>query len=133
MRVPAGDPLTPAELDRVRRAHRYAEDQSGLTFSVYLGVSEEDPRAYARRLHGALADPAASVLVLCDPTFHVLEIVTGTYARRVLPDLECRFAAASMQTSFAVGDLVGGLVHGLSQLGEAARQPVTLHAHVGDD
>ena len=35
-----------------------AERISGLTFSVYVGVSEEDSRAYAERLHGALEDPA---------------------------------------------------------------------------
>jgi hypothetical protein len=46
----------------------------------------------------------------------------------VLDDLECRLAAAAMQTSFAGGDIVGGLAAGISQLGEAARQPRTLHA-----
>jgi hypothetical protein len=45
----------------------------------------------------------------------------------VLSDLECRLAAAAMQTSFAGGDIVGGLAAGVQQLGEAARQPRTLH------
>lgn len=131
--MPAGDALAPAELRRLSTAQRYAEVACGLTFSVYVGVAEEDARSYALRLHGALAQPSSSVLVLCDPTFGVLQIVTGVYARRVLPDLECRLAAATMQTSFAAGDIVGGLVHGITQLGNAARRPVSLHARVGDE
>jgi hypothetical protein len=66
-------------------------------------------------------------LVMCDPEFHKLEIVTGKQARRTLSDLECRLAAAAMQTSFAGGDIVGGLAAGIQQLGEAAHQPKTLH------
>ena len=131
--MPAGEDLTPGELNRLERAKRHAEEESGLTFSVYLGVSEEDSRAYAKRLHGALPDPSSSVLVLCDPSFHALEIVTGSGAKRVLPDLECRLAAATMQTSFAAGDIIGGLAHGISQLGEAARRPATLHARPADE
>jgi len=104
-----------------------AERISGLTFSVYVGVSEEDSRAYAERLHGGLDDPAHSVLVMCDTAFRALEIVTGTEARRRLDDVECRLAAAAMREWFLANDIVGGLAHGISQLGEAAYQPPTLH------
>ena len=127
-RVPAGDSFTPSQREWLKRAVKNAETVSGLTFSVLIGVSEEDSRAYAERLHRALADPDHSVLVMCDPEFRRLEIVTGKQARRVLSDLECRLAAAAMQTSFAGGDIVGGLAVGIQQLGEAARQPRTLHA-----
>jgi len=127
-RVPAGDSFTPSELEWLKRAVRNADTISGLTFSLFVGVSEEDSRAYAERLHRALADPDHSVLVMCDPEFHRLQIVTGVEARRVLDDLECRLAAAAMQTSFAGGDIAGGLAIGIQQLGEAARQPRTLHA-----
>jgi uncharacterized membrane protein YgcG len=126
--VPAGEVFTYTELERLRRAQHNAEAASGLKFSLFVGVSEEDSRAYAERLHSALDDPSRSVLVLCDPAFHALEIVTGSEARRALPDVECRLAAASMQTSFVGGDIVGGLVNGIQQLGESARQPRTLHA-----
>jgi len=126
-RVPAGDSFTPSQLEWIKRAVRNAETISGLTFSVFIGVSEEDSRAYAERLHKALTDPDHSVLVMCDVEFRKLEIVTGIEARRVLSDLECRLAAAAMQTSFAGGDIVGGLTIGVQQLGEAARQPKTLH------
>ena len=126
--MPAGDSFTPSQREWLERAVRNAEAASGLTFSLFVGVSEDDSRRYAERLHGALADPDHSVLVMCDPEFHRLEIVTGVATRRVLNDLECRLAAAAMQTSFAGGDIVGGLAAGISQLGEAARQPRTLHA-----
>jgi uncharacterized membrane protein YgcG len=126
-RVPAGDSFTPSQREWIKRAVRNAETASGLTFSVFVGVSEEDSRAYAERLHRSLTDPDHSILVMCDPEFRRLEIVTGKDARRVLSDLECRLAAAAMQTSFAGGDIVGGLAAGIQQLGEAARQPRTLH------
>ena len=125
--MPDGDSLTRVELERIKRAVHNAEVVSGLTYSVFVGVAEEDARAYAERLHSALDDPPRSVLVLCDPEFHALEIVTGTEARRWLGDVECALAAAAMQTSFVAGDIVGGLATGIQQLGEAARHPKTLH------
>jgi hypothetical protein len=125
--VPDGDVFTRAELERIKRAVHNAEVVSGLTFSVFIGIAEEDARAYAERLHSALDEPAHSVLVLCDPEFHALEIVTGSEARRWLGDVECGLAAATMQTSFVAGDIVGGLAAGIQQLGEAARHPRTLH------
>ncbi|HEY5821977.1 MAG TPA: DUF5130 family protein [Propionibacteriaceae bacterium] len=127
MPVPAGDALSASELERLKKAQSNAQTASGLTFSVFVGVSEEDSRAYAERLHSALDDPHHSVLVLCDPGFRAMEIITGSEARRSLDDVECRLAAASMQTSFVAGDIVGGLVNGIQQLGEAARAPKTLH------
>ena len=127
MQVPAGEVITPDERRSIERAVRVAEELSGLSFSVFVGVSEENARAYAERLHGALARPEDSVLVLCDPAFQALEIVTGRRVRRVLDDFDCRLAAASMQTSFQAGDIVGGLVNGVQQLGQSARHPETLH------
>lgn len=129
----AGDDLTPADRHRLERAISIAQEVSGLDFSLYLTTSEEDPRAYALRLHGALDHPDRSVLVLCDPGFRVLEIVTGRGARRALPDRVCALAAATMRSSFAAGDIVGGLWNGLTQLGEASRQPRTLHSPTGDE
>ena len=105
-----------------------AEQLSGLRFSVYIGPGEGRSRAFAERLHASLAAPDDSVLVFCDPAAHVLEIVTGADVRRVLDDFDCRLAAMSMQTSFQAGDLVGGLVNGIQQLGSSARRPETLHA-----
>ncbi len=124
--MPSGD-LSPSDRIRLDRAVRNAELQSGLRFSVFYGVAAEDSRAYAARLHAALPDSARSVLVLCDPTFRSLEVVTGEVARRNLDDMACGLAIATMKSSFLGGDIVGGLAHGIQQLGEAAMQPVTLH------
>ncbi|MFC7625317.1 DUF5130 family protein [Microlunatus sp. GCM10028923] len=127
--MPAGNDLTPQQLHRIQQAVDNAEAVSGLIFSVFIGVAEEDSRRYAERLHAGLDDPQHSVLVLCDPGFRALEIITGVEARRTLDDVECRLAAASMQSSFAGGDIVGGLVLGIQQLGESARKPRTLHVN----
>lgn len=129
--MPAGEPISPSDRARLKRAVHNAETSSGLTFSVVVGVSEEGPRAYAERLHADLSDPDRSVLVLCDPVFRALEIVTGVEAGRTLDDVECALAAASMQSSFTGGDIIGGLVTGVQQLGEGARVPRTLHASHG--
>lgn len=128
MPVPAGEPIGHAGQRRLARAVEIAEQLSGLTFSAFVGASEQDARGYAERLHGGLAAPDDSVLVFCDPELRALEIVTGARARRVLDDFDCRLAAASMQVSFQAGDVVGGLVTGIQQLGQSARHPKTLHA-----
>lgn len=125
----SGGDLSLGQVQSLRRAIASAENVSGLHFSVYLGIAEEDSRSYAVRLHSALDFPDNSVLLVCDPEFHKIEIVTGRVARRQLDDVECRLAAAAMQTSVQAGDVVGGLVHGLSQLGESGRAPRTLHSH----
>ena len=129
----AGEELSPDDGRRLRRAVEIAEQASGLRFSLYLGPSEEDARAYALRLHGGLDDADETVFVLCDPDFRVLEIVTGSAAKRVLADRDCALAAASMRSSFVAGDIIGGLAHGITQTGDAARRPPTLHARTEDD
>lgn len=155
-RVLAGDILDVDGRQRLDQAVHNAERLSGLTFSLYLGelatvgedrgepgygadaavapdtADERDAgdraRTYALRLHRALRNPDRSVLVLCDPQARALEIITGKDTVRRLDDRACGLAAASMQSSFVGGDLVGGLAIGLQQLGEAAREPRTLHA-----
>ncbi len=71
------------------------------------------------------------MLVLCDPKQRALEIITGAEARRSLTDGECQLAAASMQSNFVAGDLIGGLAHGLAQLGGYARKARILHVTEG--
>ena len=127
MPVPAGDVLSPGDDRRLARAVEIAQQLSHLTFSVYVGTGDEPTRAHAERLHAELGRSEDSVLVMCDPDAGVLEIVTGSRARRVLDDFDCRLTAASMRISFQAGDLLGGLVNGIQQLGQAARRPQTLH------
>jgi hypothetical protein len=56
-----------------------------------------------------------------------LEIVTGSEAGRVVDERACSLAAMTMTSSFAVGDLAGGIVDGLRMLGEYAHRPPVLH------
>ena len=125
--MPAGEVVAPDGQRQLQRAVRTAEHVSGLTFSVYVGTSGADPRAFAEQRHADLPAAEDAVLVMCDPERRALEIVTGSRARRLLDDVDCRLAAASMQVSFAADDLLGGLVTGVQQLGQSARHPRTLH------
>ena len=112
------------EIDRCIRA---AEQASRYEFSVYVGVAEGEPDAFARRLHASLVAPPRSVLILVDPVVRALEVVTGVEVRRNLSDREVELAVLEMQSAFAAGDLVGGLKRGISMLADHARAPETLH------
>ncbi len=113
-----------AEIDRAIRA---AEMTCRFEFSVFVGATPRESYPYAQRLHAALASPARSVLILVDPAARQLEVITGAVVRRSLSDEAVRFAVAGMESAFAAGDLVGGIKHGVGQLAESARKPVTLH------
>ncbi|MFC0622542.1 DUF5130 family protein [Kribbella deserti] len=126
--MPAGEAFSPEQLHDIERAVRHAEAASGLHFSVYVGGADSETRPFALELLGQLDDPDHSVLVYVDPAGRRLEIVTGSQAKRALPDQQAGLAALTMQTSFAAGDLTGGLVTGIQQLGEHARQLPMLHA-----
>ena len=126
--MPAGDAFTPDQLHDLERAIRNAETSSGLRFSVYVGGADEETRPFAEELLSQLDDPDNSVLVFVDPAGRRLEIVTGVDARRRVTDTQAGLAALTMQTSFAAGDLTGGLVTGVQQLGDHARQFPMLHA-----
>jgi len=125
--VPAGDAFTAGERHQIDKAIRDAETMCRFEFSVYIGASEGETRPFAERLHSTLVAPGRSVLVLVDPAARIVEIVTGSEARRDLEDAEVKLAALSMQTAFAAGDLVGGIAAGVLQLAEHARRPTLLH------
>src|SRR5699024_3457433 len=65
--VPAGEPIRDDERRAIDEAVEAAERTSGYAFSVLIGDSGEDPRAFAVAQHARLADPDRSVLVLVDP------------------------------------------------------------------
>jgi hypothetical protein len=113
-------PFTTRQLLRLDEALRLADKATGLTFSVYVGDLDEPVRGHAEKLHGQLSNPAHSVLVAVSPNQRVLEIVTGSEARKRLPDRAAKLAALSMATAFGGGDLAGGLVAGLAQLANQA-------------
>jgi uncharacterized membrane protein YgcG len=125
--VAGGDPFSAAQRHEIDKAIRDAETLSRIEFSVYVGRCEGEPRAFAERLHGALVTPDRSVLVLVDPSSQLLEIVTGAQVARLLDDAEVRLAALAMQSAFAGGDLVGGIVRGVHQLAEHAQRPQLRH------
>lgn len=137
--MPAGDAFSNADRYEIEQAVKHAEQASGLQFSVYVGTDSysaepgippgsSELRPYAERLHAQLPDPARSVQVVVNPGARLLEIVTGEVAKRALTDEECKLAALAMTSAFSGGDLVGGIVAGVNQLGEHAHRPATLHA-----
>jgi uncharacterized membrane protein YgcG len=126
--VPSGDGFTHAERQQIDKAIRDAEMVSRYEFSVFVGPADGEPRAFAERLHSALVAPRRSVLVMVDPSARVLEVVTGSEARRELEDHEVRLAIIEMQSQLAHGDLVGGIIRGINMLAAYARKPPTLHA-----
>jgi hypothetical protein len=113
-------PFTTRQLLRLDEALRLADSSTGLTFSVYVGDLDEPIREHAEKLHGQLADPAHSILVVVSPNQRALEIVTGPVARKRLPDRACKLAALSMTAAFGGGDLAGGLISGLAQMADHA-------------
>jgi hypothetical protein len=127
VQVATGEAFSASDKHEIDKAIRDAETMCRYEFSVFVGASEGETRPFAERLHAALVAPARSVLILVDPAARILEVVTGTEARRVLDDAEVKLATLSMQAAFAAGDLVGGIKAGVLQLAEHARRPQLLH------
>lgn len=117
----AAGELRPRDRHEIDRAIRAAEQTCRFEFSVFVGAADGDPRAFAARLHGAAVAPDRSVLIMVDPHARVLEIVTGEVVRRRLTDSEVDHAVLAMQSCFAEGSLVVGLIRGITQLAEHAR------------
>lgn len=124
----AGEAFTVDQRRGIERAISDAESGSGLAFCVRIGGVEGEPRTVAQALLHRMPDPSRSVVVLVDPAVHAIEIVTGSAAQHALSDSECGLAALAMQSSFLAGDMPGGLMSGIQQLGEHARAPRTLHS-----
>lgn len=119
--MPGGEALSPAQRTEVERALRVAEEQSGLAFSLYVGPWEGG-RPGVVALHAQVSNPEYTVLIAVDPVTRTLQIVTGRQARIALDDHACSLAAMSMTSSFAAGDLVGGVRDGLAVLAEHGRR-----------
>jgi hypothetical protein len=111
------------ELARLDEALTMSSRETGLRFTLYIGDLGQRTRARAEELHATGGDPTESVLLAVSPGQRVIEVVTGAVAARRLPDRACALAVLSMTTSFAGGDLVGGIVNGLRQLSDQAGHP----------
>jgi hypothetical protein len=129
--VASGEPFRQDQLDRLNRTRLLAERQTGVAFHIRLGAVSGDPRAAAERLLAELASSPgysaagsrggpAAVLILVSPGQRFVRIATTPAARSRISDTAASLATLSMTSSFAVGDLVGGLVAGLRQLAAAA-------------
>jgi uncharacterized membrane protein YgcG len=131
--VPAGEAFSAGQVDAIERALAQARAESDLHYSIFVGAPEGDLRDHGRRLLGALGDDAdRSVVVAIDPAQRRLEILTGVTAARHLDDRATALGAMSMTSSFAAGDLAGGIVAGLHTLSEHARHPRTLHSDLAE-
>ncbi|HWB67609.1 MAG TPA: DUF5130 family protein [Mycobacteriales bacterium] len=119
--MPNGEPFTNEGIRDIARAATTASSETGLHFSVYIGGVHGEIRSAAEKLHAALGPLAkVGVLLVISPGDRQLEIVTGEESARRLTDRACALAALSMTTSFAGGDIVGGIVTGVRMLSEAA-------------
>ena len=109
------------ELARLDEALTMASRETSLFFTLYVGDLGRKTRVRAEELHAqSRADVSDAVLLAVSPGQRVVEVVTGSAAARRLPDRACALAVLSMTTSFAAGDLVGGVVNGLRQLSDQA-------------
>ena len=116
------------ELARLDEALTMSSRETGLRFTLYIGDLGKRTRVRAEELHTASgSDPSHAVLLALSPGQRVIEVVTGPAAARRLPDRACALAVLSMTTSFAGGDLVGGIVTGLRQMSDQAGRLRTAH------
>jgi hypothetical protein len=122
--------FTYRELARLDEALTMASRETGLRFTLYLGDLGPRTRVQAEEMHARSGgNPVDSILIAISPGQRVVEVVTGAHASRRLPDRACALAVLSMTTSFAGGDLVGGIVNGLRQLSDQAGHPRGLKTH----
>lgn len=81
--------------ERVRRAVHGAEERTGLQFAVYLGPTDDDPRAIAERLFADNHEP--DVLLLVATTVRRVEILTAPNVRDRVTDVACARAIELMR------------------------------------
>ena len=123
--MPSGEAFTNEQQGDIERVTELANAETGLLFSVYVGDVDGDIRDAAEARHATFGARASeTVLIAVSPADRLLEIVTGEAAARRLTDRACALAALSMTTSFAGGDLAGGIVTGVRMLAESAGHPI---------
>jgi len=112
------------ELARLDEALTMSSRETGLRFTLYIGDLGRQTRLRAEELHSLSGENTTeSVLIAVSPGQKVVEVVTGAAAARRMPDRACALAVLSMTTTFANGDLIGGIVGGLRQLSDQAGHP----------
>ena len=111
----ADGPFTTRQLLRLDEALRIADEQTGLTFSVFIGELEVPTRASAEKLQKQIAHADRAVLIAVSPNQRRLEIITGNEARKRISDRDAKRAGLSRAAAFAGGDLAGGVLAGIAQ------------------
>jgi hypothetical protein len=118
------------ELARLDEALTMSSRETGLRFTLYIGDLGRQTRLRAEELHALSGgNLSESVLLAVSPGQKVVEVVTGAAAGRRMPDRACALAVLSMTTTFANGDLIGGIVGGLRQMSDQAGHPAALRPH----
>jgi uncharacterized membrane protein YgcG len=128
-----GAGLAPRVQERVEHNLQKVRQDNGLDLSVLVGdldlTDVGDFRSGAELLHAALGPRADhAVLVVVAPGQRKVEIVTGAGARHRVPDRVCGLAILSMTTSFANGDLGGGIIDAIRQIASSAGEGSALPA-----
>jgi uncharacterized membrane protein YgcG len=125
--VRPGDGFTDQQRASLARSVTATEQATGLNVVLHVGPLEGG-RAGALALLAACGEASeASVVVAVDPSAKGLEIVTGRQAAAVLRDRTCALVALAMTSSFAAGDLVGGIRNGLQVMADHGRNARTVH------
>ena len=118
--MPAGEAVSDVHRGELARVVETADRATGLRFRVVVGDLDSDPATLTS------TDPSG-VLVAVDPVSRRLEIVTGSLAAERISDRVCALASLAMTSSFAAGDLVGGLRNGIQVLADHGRHHRTPH------
>lgn len=131
--VPAGDAFSEHDLQEIGKEVRAVGAEAKAVISVLVADPEDlapdvaggpDVRAFAQRAHAALGEQAReAILILVAPGARRVEIVLGSGLRGRLSDRDCALAALSMTSSFAGGDLAGGVLQGVRMLGQRTGRP----------
>ncbi len=123
-------PFTPRQLVRIDEALSLATEETGLTFSLYVGDLATPTRQAAETLAAQVPSGSSdgTVLVAVSPGQRVLHIITTRGAVKRLPNRVCALAALGMRAAFVGGDLTAGAVNGLRMLADAAGQASSAHA-----
>ena len=116
----ADGPFSTRQLLRLDEALRISDQQTGLTFSVYIGELDTPTREFAEKLHRQIQSADRAVLIAVSPNQRRLEIITGNEARKRISDRDAKLAGLSMAAAFAGGDLAGGVLAGIDQLASHA-------------
>jgi len=117
--------LPARQQERIEKDLLKIKAENGLDVSVLVGdLDLSDLSQFhsgCQRLHAALGERGdEAVLIVVAPGQRRVEVVTGPYVRRRVPDRVCALAVLSMTTAFTGGDLGGGIVEALRQIADSA-------------